>query len=99
YGSSFSEGTLFSTQRKAHEVLFPIEEKTKAALILQKVLHHDETGMQINKKLNWLHVASSNKLTAFHIHEKRGKKAMDEHGILSEFNGILVLDHWKTYFS
>jgi transposase len=98
FGSSFSEGSLFTTQEKAHEVLLPIEEKTKAALIGKKVLHHDETGMQINKKLHWLHVAGNDKLTAFQIHAKRGKKAMDEHGLLPKFNGILVHDHWKTYF-
>ena len=98
YGSSFSEGSLFATQKKAHDILLPIEEKTKAALTLKKVLHHDETGMQVTKLLYWLHVASNDQLTVFHIHEKRGKEAMDEQGILPEFNGILVHDHWKPYF-
>lgn len=53
--------------------------------------HMDETGYRINGKLNWLHVASNDKLTYYHHSEKR--KAL-----LSGMSGIVVHDHWKPYY-
>ena len=34
----------------------------------------------------------------FYPHEKRGKIAMDEAGILPHFTGVLCHDHWKPYY-
>ena len=33
------------------------------------------------------------------VHPKRGKDAMDVMGILSEFGGVAVHDHWRPYFN
>ena len=66
-------------------------------LYTQKVLHSDETGINIAKKLHWIHVASSNKFTYYMLHAKRGKVAMDDMDILPNYNGIVVHDHWKPY--
>jgi transposase len=45
-----------------------------------------------------LHNASSADWTLFHPHSKRGKEAMDEVGVLPNFRGTLVHDHWKPYY-
>lgn len=49
-------------------------------------------------KTQWLHVASTEKLTYYAIHEKRGEKATRDIGILPDFKGTAVHDHWKPYY-
>ena len=55
-----------------------ISQQTKQALIAAKVVHADETGININAKRHWLHSLSNNQWTYFYPHEKRGTVAMDE---------------------
>jgi transposase len=55
--------------------------------------------MRCEKKLRWVHVASSLTATLYTIHAKRGQEAMDEAGILPNFKGKGVHDHWFPYFS
>ena len=55
-------------------------------------------GFYINGKRNWLHTVSTPKLTYFAPHERRGRIATDEVGILPKFRGKLVHDAWATYF-
>ena len=98
FGVSFSEGTLFNVQQASYDSLESIEQQTKAALINQAVLNNDETGLRVKKTLHWLHVASTTDLTLYHIDEKRGKTGIDTMGILPEFNGTAVHDHWKSYY-
>jgi len=62
------------------------------------VVHADETGINIGGKRRWLHNASSNHWTLFYPHSKRGADAMDEIGVLPNFHGTLVHDHWKPYY-
>jgi transposase len=52
----------------------------------------------VTGKLHWLHVASTEGLTSYEVHAKRGQEAMDDAGILGEFKGRAVHDHWKPYF-
>ena len=43
--------------------------------------------MRCEKKLHWVHVASSQLATLYTIHAKRGQEAMDEADILPQFKG------------
>ena len=75
------------------------EASLKAYLLAARVLHFDETGMRCEKKLHWVHVASSQLATLYTMHAKRGQEAMDAAGILPVFQGIAVHDHWFPYFA
>ena len=47
--------------------------------------------------LHWLHVLSTASLTAYFPHPKRGAEALDAFGLLKQFVGVLVHDHWSAY--
>ena len=70
----------------------------KSQLQCSTVLHADETGMNVNGTKHWLHTASTNQWTYFTCHKKRGKEATDAAGVLPDYRGVLVHDHWKPYF-
>ncbi|MBP9692572.1 MAG: IS66 family transposase [Alphaproteobacteria bacterium] len=95
---SLSEGTLFNITKVAYEKLEDYELQVKQHLINSPVVHFDESGIRVMKKLNWLHVASTKTLTFYGMHEKRGFEAMEAMGILPEFKGTAIHDHWHPYF-
>ena len=67
------------------------------ALLEQAVAHADETGLRVGRDLHWLHVLSTEQLTHYHTHPKRGLAALAAGGLLARFAGILVHDHWSAY--
>jgi transposase len=96
-GVKVSEGTLYNTKAQCFEHLAPIEQEIQQTLVKSTVVHFDETGMRVNGRLWWLHVACSNGLTYYFAHPKRGQAAMDEMAILPEFAGKAIHDGWKSY--
>lgn len=93
-----SVGTLVHLNASCGHRLEGINELLRKQLIGAPVVCFDETGMSIEGKLNWLHVASSESLTCYVAHEKRGRKAFDEIAILPHYRGVAVHDHWQSYF-
>jgi len=95
-----SSGSLYNFINTAYSKLEEcnVLEMIKVNLRQEKVMHADETGININGKRQWLHNASSLNWTYLAAHEKRGQNAMDEIGILPYFNGVLCHDHWKPYY-
>jgi transposase len=93
-----SEGTLFNVTSVCYKKLEEYETHIKQMLTLSPVVHFDESGLRVMKELNWLHVASTENLTHYEMHKKRGQEAMDDISILPVFKGIAVHDHWKPYF-
>jgi len=77
----------------------PSRAATKRQLIDAEVAQFDESGLRVEAKLNWLHVTSTQHLTHYEVHPKRGREAMEDIGILPEFEGRAVHDHWKSYFT
>jgi transposase len=74
-----------------------VEGLIKQGLIDADVAHFDETGISIKGVLNWLHVASTEQLTHYTIHAKRGDKGMTDAGILPHFHGVAVHDALPSY--
>jgi transposase len=98
FGFSISKGTVYNFNKQGYDLLKPVEEKTKELLKESSILHSDETGISCIKTLQWMHVASTSLLTYYLIHAKRGKNAMDDMGILSDYQGRVIHDFWKPYF-
>lgn len=98
-GQTVSEGTLVNASKALNEHLTKVVEDIKQKIIASDVVHFDETGMRSEDKLQWLHVASTEWLTYFGAHEKRGKEATIDIGILPNFKGTAVHDHWMPYYS
>ena len=97
-GISISTGSFCNFNKEAYDLLEHFEQICRKSLIVEDVLHNDETGINVDGKLLWLHCASSNLWTMYFPHEKRGMEAMKAMGILEHFQGISCHDHWKPYF-
>jgi transposase len=99
YGHRPSEGTIVTACAEAAQKVAKSNEAVKEHLVEhEKVAHFDETGMMINGTLNWLHTASTLRLTSYAIHPKRGSVAMNDINILPRFKGRAVHDDLASYF-
>lgn len=98
FGCELSEGTLYTTRTQCFEQLAPVEKQIKQCLETAELLHCDETGLRVNRKLWWLHVASTDELTYYFVHPRRGRVALNEMALLPTFKGISVHDSWASYF-
>ena len=81
-----------------HEQIKPTLADIKASLQAEKVAHFDETGMRVKGQLHWLHVASTTGLTYYDVHTRRGQIGMREIGLLPQFRGRAIHDHYQSYF-
>lgn len=98
FGISLSQGTMVNFNDCCHEKLETVENNIKNSITTsQGAVHFDETGIAIDKKRQWLHVASNESYTYYEAHQKRGKEAIDDINILPGFTGTAVHDCWKTY--
>jgi len=97
FGQSIAEGTLYNALYECAGGLLESEKRIKAGVEKSEVGHFDETGFYIGGKRVWLHVASTQNLTYYAHHQKRGRKALDEIGILPLFEGTSVHDGYKSY--
>ncbi len=93
-----SEGTVVNFQKNLAEKIEQPLEIIKQRLIQCNVLGADETGCRVNGKLNWIQVFSNSQYTLFGFNKRRGDLCSDDMDILDLFTGILVHDHFKSYY-
>jgi transposase len=97
FGCAISRGTLSTAVRQCADGLIETELKIKRGLRRSAVIHADETGLRVEGRLAYVHVASTSRLTHYGADTRRGKAAMDEIGILPEYHGTCVHDGWLSY--
>ncbi|MEO6320920.1 MAG: IS66 family transposase [Polaromonas sp.] len=96
---NLSEGTLVTVQASCAERLVPVEQDIRRGVTEAAVVNFDETGLRVDRKTHWLHVAGTAFLTYYALQPKRGRLAMDAIGILPAFQGIAVHDALGGYLT
>ena len=94
-----SEATVLNACHQLAAHVAPANQAIKEQLEAADVVHFDESGLRVMGKLHWLHSASTDKLTYYIAHPKRGQDAIDEMDILPHLTGAACHDHWTPYFS
>jgi transposase len=98
FGAAVSEGTLDNWRTTSATNLIPVDGAIKTSITGADVAQFDETGTRVGSQTQWLHNASTPRLTHYEVHAKRGTVAMDAIGILPLFGGIAVHDCLRSYF-
>ena len=58
----------------------------------------DESGFYVGGERYWLHTTSTEELTHYHVHKRRGRLALNEIDILLNYEGTAVHDNWASYW-
>ena len=99
YKHSPAEALVLESNAAVVDSIEPSLDATWQQLIDSDVVHFDESGLRVEGHLNWLHVASTNHLTYYGVHRKRGQEGMKALGVLPAFQGWAVHDCWQSYFT
>lgn len=97
YGATVSTGTIVAMVNEGSEMLDEFLANLTAGLGGSPVVCADETGLRVEGKLHWVHSASTDWFTHYHVDTKRGVDAMGNAGILDLLTGVLVHDGWTPY--
>jgi transposase len=83
YGHPVGEGTMVAATQEMAAAVMPANEQVKGQLrAAEPVVHFDESGLRVTGTLQWLHAASTARLTAYAVQTQRGSEALDAIGIL-----------------
>ncbi len=99
YGHRPAEAIVLTSNATVVDHIESSLDTIKQQLMAVDVAHFDESGLRVEEQLHWLHVASTDHLTHYNVHRKRGQDGMKAAGILPEFKGRAVHDHWQSYFT
>lgn len=97
FGVQLSAGSIATFVEHCHQQLAQVEVQIKEALIQAKVLHQDETGLRVRTGRHWVPVCSTEQLTHYAAHPKRGREALNAIGIMPTFQGTSVHDGLSSY--
>ncbi|MCA1568526.1 MAG: IS66 family transposase [Acidobacteria bacterium] len=97
FGCRISAGTVANIVRECAAGLVETELQIKQKLRRSSVIHADETGLRINQRLAYMHVASTPRLTHYAAATHRGRTAIDEINVLPSYRGTCVHDGLLSY--
>ncbi len=92
FNVNLARATIETMSRRAGERLLDFADAVRELILIAPVKHLDDTGFRIVKTLKWLHIAATVGLTHYRIGADRGD-------MLSGVSGIVVHDHWQSYFT
>ena len=98
FGHLLSQATVVAATGECSRNLTEVEGSTQNLLQDAQVLHVDETDMRVAGTRHWLHVASTDRLTSYGCHRKRGAQTTVAMGTLPAFQGTMIHDFWVPYF-
>lgn len=98
-GQAISEASLLKYVLQLHRALASWEDNAIDELLSSAVMHVDETSLRADKQNHWIHVYSSGDITLKRLHRRRGKKAIEDIGIVPRYSGIIIHDCWASYLS
>lgn len=96
-GHPVATGTIMAAVAACADRLQGFTTEVRDQLRKAPLAHFDETGARIEGRLHWMHSASTNDLTLYTAHAKRGTLAFRAAGVLEEFTGVAVHDGWGPY--
>ena len=96
-GVHLSAGSITTFVGACHQQLAEVETQIKAARLEAAVIHQDETGLRVGKTGQWVHVCSTDQLTHYAAHPKRGREALKAIGMMEHFAGTSVHDGLASY--
>ncbi len=97
FGQRPADAVILQANRELQSQVQESVAATRQAIIEAPVVHLDESGIRVKGRLHWLHVASTQTLTSYHVHAKRGQEAMRDGGILPALQGWAVHDGFRSY--
>jgi transposase len=98
YAHPLTEAAVQQANRDVAQQIAPAVATVKAQVTQAAVAHFDESGLRVMGRLQWVHVTSTDRLTYYAVHPKRGTLAMNAIGILPDFKGTAVHDALPAYF-
>lgn len=99
YGQPVGDGTVVAASTTVASQVSPVNAAIKVELIQTDTpVHLDETGSRVAQELQWVHVASTARLTHLEVHPHRGTKAHAEIDLLPQRSGPVVHDDYASYY-
>ncbi|WP_081611998.1 IS66 family transposase [Janthinobacterium sp. CG3] len=98
YDIAISPATLLAWVDEARVALQATADAIADSLRAAPLVHADESGLRVQGKLHWLHVAANDSHTWYGVHAKRGMEAIAAQAILPRRLGVLIHDCWAPYW-
>ena len=97
FGTPVSDATVASVAARAADGLGEFLSQVGDRIAASAVAGFDETGLRVAGALHWVHCARTGKYTLITCHRRRGRKGIDDAGVLTRFRGVAVHDAWAPY--
>jgi transposase len=98
-GVAISEATILKYVMQLHHALAPWEQSAVEQILGRPIMHTDETSFRVNGKNYWIHVYACGDITLKFLHQKRGKQAIEQIGLIPGYEGVIIHDCWASYLS